>query len=792
MQVSSGKRNREKGKQRKGEEEMKTKQQQKTTTTLFAILMFALVTVLPYASAQNPPATPAPSTAEATNEEPEQQMNNKVSISVTEARIQDVLRSLAAMRPGTTMMIDPAVSGTVSFELQDVPWEIALQLVAEQNGLMITQRAENIFLVEQATGMAQEKAQEDILVELYTVEEIKVMEDYELIALLSQTQAMPEGATVEEVRAELMRTPGFLIKHLAVTNKPAVEVIEALARKSSIDFVFSTHFKSKTAAPAPAAEGGAPAQPSVTSNLPPISLNITNKALPTALKLIADQGGLSVTEQDGVWVVKPLRAEEIEMEPLVTQTFRVRYIPVDEKLQSDVKSMLSERGTMVSRGKIITVFDTAERIDKISRIIEDQDIPTPQVLIEARFFVLNNTDSDELGIDWTTLTTSAADGGGMNFNIQPDANMTWQYMEGNLVSDPDIHTATLTLPQLNAVLRALKNDDNAKQLSNPKIIVSSDEQATIHIGRQEPIIKSSIDNSGDTAIITYELDEDFGGETVQVTDLLADQGDSTATETSYTGYKGYLDLGTKLTVAPSVKTEDEVYIKVIPELINRPGEVVLDIQTFPILFRVRVQTEFTVRSGQTIAIGGLVSEDITETSKHVPGLSAIPLIGEAFKYDSKESIRSETIIFLTVKVLSPQEIETTTGIPVRAREVQDVVNDIRREDADGAVYNEERVKTERAERARLKEERKLSRRVERFFNPEQEQAVEAEAQEAVEAEEAMIPEEPEMDPETGILPAEKVSEEDIETGIIGAEESDGVVDVEQEAAIEKGIEVPAE
>ena len=778
------------------------KTQQKTTTSILTITMLALATLLPFASAQEAPAPPAP---EAETEQPGQHMNNKVSISVTEARIQDVLRSLAAMRPGTTMMIDPAVSGTVSFELQDVPWEIALQLVAEQNGLMITQRAENIYLVEQASGIAaQATAEEDIIVELYTAEEIETMEDYELLALVGQTQAMPEGVTVEEVRAELVRTPGFLIKHLAVTNKPAVEVIEALARKSSIDFVFSTHFKPKAPA-APSADGAATAQPSVTSNLPPISLNITNKALPTALKLVADQGGLSVTEQDGVWVVKPLRAEEIEMEPLVTQTFRVRYIPVDETLQADVKSMLSERGAMVSRGKIITVFDTAERIDKISRIIEDQDIPTPQVLIEARFFVLNNTDSDELGIDWTTLSTSAADGGGMAFNIQPDANMTWQYMEGNLVTDPDIHTATLTLPQLNAVLRALKNDDKAKQLSNPKIIVSSDEQATIHIGRQEPIIKSSIDNSGDTAIITYELDEDFGGETVQVTDLLADQGDARATETSYTGYKGYLDLGTKLTVAPSVKTEDEVYIKVIPELINRPGEVVLDIQTFPILFRVRVQTEFTVRSGQTIAIGGLVSEDIAESSKHVPGLSAIPLIGEAFKYDSEEKVRSETIIFLTVKVLSAQEIETTTGIPVRAREVQDTVDDIRREDAAGAVYDEERVKLERAERARLKEEGKLSRRVERFFDPQKQQESEKAAQEAEEAIKAL--EETQAETQTGILPAEEVSEEDIKTGILDsedkvieisddqsmelAEEADEVVDVEQEVAEEKGIEVPA-
>lgn len=717
---------------------------------------------------------------------------NKVSISVTEARIQDVLRSLAAMRPGTTMMIDPSVSGTVSFELQDVPWEMALQLVAEQHGLTITQRAENIFLVEPATVGPRQVTpqQEDIVIELFTQEEIQEMEDHRLINMLGQGIALPEGVSVGQLREELLRTPGHLIKHLAVTGKPAVEVIEALARKTSVDFVFSTHFKPKAATPQP---DSAPAQPSMASNLPPISLNITNKPLPTTLRLIADQGGLSVTEQDGVWVVKPLRSAEIELEPLVTQTFRVRYIPVDEKLQGDIKKMLSNRGMMVTRGKIITIFDTAERLSKVTRVIEDQDIPTPQVLIEARFFVLNNTDSNELGIDWTSLTTAAADGGGLDFTITPDANMTLEYMTGNLVTDPDIHTATLTLPQLNSVLRALKNNSNAEQLSNPKIIVSSDQQATIHIGRQEPIIKSSIDNSGDVAVITYELDGDFGGETVEVTDLLADQGNS-GRETSYTGYKGYLDLGTKLTVAPSVKTEDEVYIRVIPELINRPGEVVLDLQTFPILFRVRVQTEFTVRSGQTIAIGGLVSEDTSTAQKKVPGLGSIPILGRAFRYDEEEKIRSETIIFLTVKVLSPQEIETTTGIPVRARDVQYAVEDIRREDADGAVYNEARVKRELAERERIKEEAKFSNRVHRLVTGEKAEKT-TPRQETTPTIDEPVP--------TGIMPAERVDEADVQSGITtedgelieqqtdteGNDDFVDIVDVEKETSEEMGIEI---
>lgn len=645
--------------------------------------------------------------------------DDMVSISVTEGRIQDVLRSLAAMRPETTIMIDPEVEGEVSFEIQDMPWEMAIQLVADSHGLEIIRRSDNVYLVKPKEDVVEETA--DLKLELYTVEEILELSDAQLRNMYEAHPETKENKSIQEIRQIVSEDPENYIIRLSATNKPPIEVINLLARKSNIDFVFSSHFEPDPDAENKESANAGNAPPSEVGT--PVSLNIRNRSIPVAIKLIANQGGLSANYQDGIWVVKPLQPEQMAKEPLLSQTFRVKYIPIDEKLITDIESLMSERGNVIARGKVLSVFDTAERLEQVEQILADQDLPTPQVLIESRFFVLSDTDSSGLGINWNSLTNEES--GGLQFGALPES-LTYDYMEHEVIED--LRTATLDLPELNATLHALANSDNARQLSNPKIIVNSDEQASIHIGRQEPIIKSTIDTSGETATTTFELDTNFGGDTVSVVDLLGDRPGASTHNTEYSGYTGYLDLGTKLTVAPSVKTEDEVYIRVIPELINRPGEKRLGEQVFPELFRIRVQTQFSLKSGETIALGGLVSEDTQNATNALPFLGKIPLLGKLFRYDTEETVRSETVIFLTVRVIWPDELDTVSAVPVNSNQIQPEIDKIRIQDAEGGVYNEEKIK----ERLRKLEEERGSRLFFRESAEEEEQETSKEKTEVVE------------------------------------------------------------
>ena len=599
---------------------------------------------------------------------------DKVSLSFVDARIQDVFRSLAASNPAANIMVDPNVTGTVTLDLEGIEWNEALNLIAEIHGLTIEKRAANLYYVRKP----QVETAADITVELYTASEIQSLSDEEILELAEISEVSAALA-----RERIMRRPGMYVKRLAVENRPAIDVINVLARKANLNYAFSADLRGAPAA-AEGQKGAAPAAVSA-QDLPPISLNLRNLAVEEAIKLVAGQGGLTAVLQNGVWVVSPLSPAQRELEPLKLETFHVNFIPLDDELVKLCQNLVTDRG-VVTRGKnkILLVKDTAEGIEAVRQALLVMDKPTPQVLIEARFFQVTGGLERKLGIDWQDVGGEK----GASFKLKTPTDLSFEYYP-DLERQTKALTAVLEIPDFEFILHALRDDSNAKELANPKLVVNSDEQATIHIGEQTPILRSNVETTDAGSIVTLELDPDYGGEEIREISL----GEETVTTgRTYTTNKGYLDLGTKLTVLPSVKTEEEVYIRVAPELMSQIGQVGEGTQVFPKLFRTYVRTQFTVRSGQTIAIGGLVSERETNLQHTVPVLGSIPLLGRLFRYDQLDTSRSETIIFLTVKVIAGKDITAPMGVPIRAYRIQPELDRIEEEDAAGAVYDPEKAR----------------------------------------------------------------------------------------------------
>ncbi len=644
--------------------------------------------------------------------------------------LRDILRTLFQMRPNVNLIMGPEIQGTVGLELKKVTWDEGVRLVAESNGMVITQDGPAIYRVTKADA----KGRSDVVIELLKKADVANIPKEDMIRL---GMALHPGAqlTESQTKAEVERMEGKFLKTLQVENRPAIEVVNELAKKAGLNFAFSVELSGSAAAVPPGAPG-APGPVAVT--LPPISLHLRYISVDDALKLVAAQGGLSCLPQNGVWVVKPLPAQQVQQEPLKTETIVVKFLPVDEDLMKVITKFLSDRGKVSFNKNKIVIRDTAESIEGVRGALVVMDVPTPQVLIEARFFELQKGASKQLGVDWNalgadgvtvnasplnlsrtktttnSLQTNGATSSGTNTATQSTSqdvgtgvitgttgsvNQTVNNLPATILDTraeiiQSVRSATLDVGQLGIVLHALQGNSGAKQLSNPKIVVSSDQQATIHIGDQTPIVKSTTaSSSGGGAVKSFELDGDYGGETAQEEQLVSGQSKGPAAK-SYTTRKGYLDLGTKLSVAPSVKTEDQIYIKVVPQLTSLiryesygSGDSLV---RYPVLFSTEVRTEFTIRSGQTIAIGGLVNERDSTTHSQVPILGSIPLLKRLFSYDTTERTQTETIIFLTVKVVTPEKINVTTGVPVRATLVQAEIERIQREDAEGAEYSSKR------------------------------------------------------------------------------------------------------
>jgi type II secretory pathway component GspD/PulD (secretin) len=357
----------------------------------------------------------------------------------------------------------------------------------------------------------------------------------------------------------------------------------------------------------------------------------------------------------------------------------------------------------------------------MKQIILNLDQPAKQVCIETKFMELNDVASEKIGLRWdsldqfgvnvgvgpftrteettagrtkenkltrwdkrqttdeinrrydvdnvpyeestTTYEESPPDSGNWIANtvITPTRNVvdtvdTGENNESAIVNTfaktiAERQAAILTLDSFNVVLSALRRMDGVSVISNPKIIVANGAtNANFSVGEREPIIRKEIqrgttDSPGD--VITAQLDTGINTDDIR---------------------QGYLSTGINLQVIPVVKTDDLIEADIRPSLRRKISDKQVEGNTWPIISVKEIRTRFTLRSGQTVAIGGLTdSQDAKKVSK-VPLLGDIPLLGKYLFSHTEDATRQvETIIFVTLSLADPTRLEREDGIPEDAK-----------------------------------------------------------------------------------------------------------------------------
>jgi len=614
-----------------------------------------------------------------------------VTLNFSETDLLVVLSTLAELKPNTSVVVAPGIQGAVTINIKQVPWERALRLILEPRGLTY-ELEDNIYMIRQS-GEVVEVAEEqgevnpDLVVKLMTAEDFEAMSNEKARSLYGYKPG-DAPITDEQIRKELLEAEVPFIKLLQVQEQPTSEVLQAIARAGELNYSLSKPDPAPVAVEDP--------------NAPPpfvdidITLALKNIALEDALTMIASRGGYACFFKKGIWEIAPNTGAVLK--PLVLEHFEVEYLEVGNTLITALQSSLTSRGSITpGMSKVIIVKDTEDGIEQVRRTLKTMDKPTPQVLIEARFFELTTNDEKDVGIDWSKTLGTGMDLSGNRYLISNDGNDLIDIDSQDDIAFTGNHgvsasTAIFETSQLQAVLKAMKTLTTAEQLSNPKLIVASDKQATIHIGEQEPIIDATVSEGDSGTTIAYSLNESYGGEKSETITLLDEPPPANTSRV----ISGYLDLGTKLTVAPSVKTDEDIYMKVLPKLTSkiRDKTVIIgedagggDIElTFPEINVTSVYSEFSLKSGQTVAIGGLVKNEDRKTVKKVPILSSIPILGRFFTYTTTVAERSETVVFLTVKIVGSEKLRETSGVPVSSELAQPVIDEIREQDGLGAEY----------------------------------------------------------------------------------------------------------
>ena len=360
-------------------------------------------------------------------------------------------------------------------------------------------------------------------------------------------------------------------------------------------------------------------------------------------------------------VIRVATLENLRREELSTEVFSLNY-SVASEVEKSVKDVLSERGKVRSdsRSNTLIVTDIPTALQNAKTVIERLDLTIPQVLIEAKIIETTLGDSDKIGIKWNVkaavtgssrpisapfpsvthvgnnllrsvlppgrgATSTVSDGATAISSTTNDfpvfgAGVGDAFQATFPVADKtDFKFGSVDFSEFQAILHMIQERNDSKILSEPHITTLNNQEAKILVGEV-------------IAIPTFERN-------------------STTGVMEITGYEDK-DLGIKLSVTPQVNSANEIVVSVHPEVTTLLGYDQLTKEiTAPHFTTREASTRVRIRSGQTIAIGGLIKEDKSNNVTKVPILGDLPLLSKLFSFKDKTVTKTDLLFFMTVTVL---------------------------------------------------------------------------------------------------------------------------------------------
>lgn len=267
----------------------------------------------------------------------------------------------------------------------------------------------------------------------------------------------------------------------------------------------------------------------------------------------------------------------------------------------------------------LVILATPKDYRLVEAALRKLDVTPLQVLIEATILEVVLNDALRYGVEWffksgnneISLTGLAA--GAAAFTPVGPALSGFNYF--------------LNTSDIKVVVNALDQVSTVNMLSSPQLFVLDNETATLQVGDQVPIATQS-----STSTIT------------------ADAPTVNSIE--------YRDTGVILAVTPRVNSGGLVTLDIVQEVSDVQTQTTSNITTLtnsPTIAQRRIESTVAVQSGGTVALGGLIRDNQTNSSSGVPFLSRIPFIGWLFGQRTDSALRTELLVLLTPRVVSNQE-----------------------------------------------------------------------------------------------------------------------------------------
>jgi type II secretory pathway component HofQ len=365
------------------------------------------------------------------------------------------------------------------------------------------------------------------------------------------------------------------------------------------------------------------------------SATLTDLTFEESVSYVAEATGCEYRVDGKVLVVNPAAVR--------STVFHLRYL--DPKAAAGaLTNVISAKGfvapfsgfeggsTSSARENALVVTDTPARIEAAARVLERIDRRPQLIAIEAKLVETTLGDDERLGVDWQMRARATGatlphtfpfpkSAGTGDFTAEPNPNnqvggVGPAFPPGQAFpyANPTDYTfGKLSFQEFSVALELLKQHSSTNLVSAPKVTTLDNQQAEIVVGTVVPIAR-------------YERLKDTG--TLEIT--------------------GYDEkkVGVRLLVTPRVGPDSTLVLSVNPE-ISEIIEYRGQFSERPVTATRSASTQVVMRTGETVMIGGLIKEVETQTTRKVPILGDIPLLGALFKHKAASKQKVDLMIFIT-------------------------------------------------------------------------------------------------------------------------------------------------
>jgi general secretion pathway protein D len=375
----------------------------------------------------------------------------------------------------------------------------------------------------------------------------------------------------------------------------------------------------------------------------PVSIYLENATFQQSMDLLTNMNKLDskVLNESTVLVFPRTPEKSKQYNDLTLRTFHLSYMDA-KKAVNLIRTMLQVKKIHVNEEtNSLVVRDTADVVAVIEKIIDANDVPDPEVILEVEIIEVTDKNAKNVGL---LLSSYGVSMGMFNNNVNPPVAMSDSLNNVTITGGSGSgatsgSTVSTNLASISSLVKAFSIDgyggyvtvpsatynfgkslSNAQILVNPKIRVRNKEKAKFNVGTRVPITTTTT-NSGTSTQVNVQ----------------------------------YVDVGVKVNAEPQIQLNNEIIIKLSVEasqVINKETVGGKDSATTVVTIGTRnLDTVLSLKDGETSVIGGLIGTNKTESQQKIFMLGDLPLIGPLISSNNTGQDKTELIMAITPRLV---------------------------------------------------------------------------------------------------------------------------------------------